>query len=72
MHIDKVYVDDYINKCMSVFQTNGKFQFSDQLSNAIDVAVSANDQPFIADNSNSYIASYILYMCCTTFNKTYR
>ena len=63
VHNDKVYIADYSNKHISVFQTNGKFCFSfgsDQLGGPVDVTVSANNHLLVADYSNSCIYTYTL------------
>ena len=65
MHNNKVYVTDcsYSNKCISVFQTNGKFYISfgsDQFSEPADVAVSADNHLLIADRGNNCIYTFTL------------
>ena len=63
IHDEKVYIADFRNKRISVFQTNGKFCISfgsDQLSTPRDVAVNANNQLLIADSGNSCIYTFTL------------
>ena len=63
VHNDKVYIADYGNKRISVFQTDGKFSISfgsDQLGGPTDVTVSANNHLLVADYSNGCIYTYTL------------
>ena len=63
VHNDKVYIADFSNKRISVFQTNGKFCISfgsDQLGGPHDVTVIANNHLLVADYSNSCIYTYTL------------
>ena len=63
VHSDKVYIADFSNKRISVFQTNGKFCISfgsDQLGGPFDVTVSANNHLIIADCSNSCVWTFTL------------
>ena len=58
VHNNKVYITEYGNKRISVFQTNGKFYISlgsDQFSEPTDVAVSADNHLLIADSNKSCI-----------------
>ena len=63
VHNDKVYIAEYSNMCISVFQTNGKFCVSfgsDQLGAPTDVTVNANNHLLVADSRNSCIYTYTL------------
>ena len=63
VHNNKVYIADYGNKHVSVFQTNGKFCISfgsDQFSLPADVAVSVDNHLLIADCGNSCIYTFTL------------
>ena len=53
-----IYIADYSNKRISVFQSDGQFHSSfgsDRLSSPRDVAIGTNDQLFVADNHNHQI-----------------
>ena len=53
VHCNKVYVADNRNKCIPVFQVDGKFCISfgsDQLVGPCDVAVSADDHLLVVDH----------------------
>ena len=59
---DKVYIADFGNRHVSVFQTNGEFYMSfgsDQLSRPSDVAINANNH-LLDDYSHNCIYSFTL------------
>ena len=61
-HLGKVYVADFTNKRISVFQTEGQFCFffgSDHLAGPRDVAINSNNQLLVADDRK---------MCTFTLN----
>ena len=63
VHCDKVYVADYNNKRISVFQVDGKFCISfgsAQLSSPRDVTVSADNHLLVVDRNNSCIYTFTL------------
>ena len=63
-HTDKVYVADFFNKRISVFQTEGHFYFSfgsDHLAGPQDVAINTDKKLlFVTDNSNHKICIFTL------------
>ena len=63
VHNHKVYVADYSNKCISVFQTDGKFHHtieSGQLGRPHDVTVNGNNQLLVADYAHHCIYTFTL------------
>ena len=64
IHINKVYVADYHNKRISVFQTDGQFCFSfgsDYLAGPQDVTVATDDELlFVTDNFNHKVYIFTL------------
>ena len=63
-HTDKVYVTDFYNKRISVFQTGGQFCFSfgsDHLAGPQDVAINTNKELlFVTDNCNHKICVFTI------------
>ena len=62
-HNGRVYVADYGNHRISVFQHSGQFCISfgsDQLRNPIDVAVNVKDQLLVTDYSHNCIFTFTL------------
>ena len=62
-HDHKVYVAESSNKCISVFQTDGKFHHiirSGQLGSPYDVAVNGNNQLLVADWGHHCIHTFKL------------
>ena len=63
VHNHKVYVTDYSNKLISVFQTDGKFHHtigSGQLGDPYDVTVNGNNQLLVADLDHHCIYTFTL------------
>ena len=63
VHNGKVYVSDRDNRCISVFQTNGKFHCtigSGQLGGPYDVTVNGNNQLLVADRDHHCIYTFTL------------
>ncbi|XP_065888539.1 E3 ubiquitin-protein ligase TRIM71-like [Dysidea avara] len=63
IHNNKVYVADYDNKRIAVFQTNGQFCTSfgsEHLSSPCDVAVNTNNQLLVVDYSNHCVVTFTL------------
>ena len=63
IHLDKVYVADFTNKRISVFQTDGQFPSSfgsDHLEGPRDVSIDSNDQLLIADYLSHRIYTFTL------------
>ena len=63
VHNHKVYVTDCDNKCISVFQTDGKFHHtigSGQLCGPHDVTVTGNNQLLVADCAHHCIYTFTL------------
>ena len=63
IHCDKLYVADFSNKRISVFQVDGKFCTffgSDQLSRPCDIVISADNHLVVVDYNNSCIYTFTL------------
>ena len=63
VHDHKVYVTDCNNRCISVFQTDGKFQHTiglGQLGSPHDVTVNGNNQLLVADHDHHCIYTFTL------------
>jgi len=63
VHNDRLYIAEYSNHHISVFQLNGQFCCtigSGQLNKPYDVTVSANGRLLVADNGNKCISSFTL------------
>ena len=63
VHNDRLYIAEYSNCCISVFQLDGQFCSiigSEQLSSPYDVTVSGNGHLLVANYSNNCITSFTL------------
>ena len=65
VHNHKVYVADFYNKRISVFQIDGKFHHtigSGQLGDPHDVTVNGNNQLLVADYAHHCIYTHLHWM----------